>query len=373
MSQLLIRDPAPAPPPANPTGPDQGVIEEARRRRRRRRTRTAVRGLLAAALIGAIVWALGGGASHAGSARSGGAGGARAVNASDPHAPAFNVRLVPSLTVGYVGWCVVIEEGRRTGASACGDPPFSSSPFLEEFGWGSAASHRETTVDVTTPRVAAIRLDGRVVPTVSLPGLPYGLRAARIVVPFEALQQRQDGMSVALNAAGRPIAPGPAGYERRAPVSSWRYPERPAHGVCGLSASGVPEFSVRGGQVLTALRALPSELVGHAFLPCAETEFRFQNAPIKAEVLLDATHPGRPPAPLPDWSPVAGTPGFFAEGGVTATRYANTWLIARQGSSLAERIHLLRHLTATLPLTDQVNKQPHSARAARARSRSGDG
>jgi hypothetical protein len=359
MSRLLIHNPAPAPatlpapvpPAANPTGPDQGVIEEARRHQRARRIRTVLLTLIAAALIGAIGWALGGGASHAGPAHGRAANRAFAVDVSDPHAPAFNIRLVPSFTVGYVGWCVVIEEGRRTGGSACGGPPFSFSPFLEEFGWGSPPSHHETMVDVTTPQVAAIRLDGRVVPTVALPGLPYGLRAARIVVPFEALQHRQDGMSVALDAAGQPISPGPAGYERRAPVSSWRYPGRQAHGVCGLHASGVPEFSVRGGGVLTALRALPGELVGHAFLPCVETEFRFQNVPVDAEVLLDATHPGTRPAPLPDWKPVAGAPGFFAEGGgVTATRYANTWLLARQGSSLAERMRLLRHLTANVQL-----------------------
>jgi hypothetical protein len=351
MPVLLSDKPSPAAPAGLPAGPDQGVIEEARRRQRRRRIRIALVVLIVATLIGVVGWALGGGASHATPAHDDAANRAVAVDVSDPHAPAFNVRLVPSLTVGYVGWCVVIEEGRRTGGSACGGPPFSFSPFLEEFGWGSVASHYETMVDVTTPQVAAIRLDGRVVPTVALPGLPYGLRAARVVFPFEALRHRQDGMSVALDAAGQPIALGPAGYERRAPVSSWRYPGRPAHGVCGLRASGVPEFSVRGGEVLTALRALPGELVGHAFLPCVKTEFRFQNVPVDAEVLLDATHPGARPAPLPDWRLVAGAPGFFAEGaGVTATRYANTWLVARQGSSLAERIRLLRHLTVTLPL-----------------------
>jgi len=351
MPALLRDKPSPAAPTGVPAGPDQGVIEEARRRQRRRRIRIALVVLIVATLIGVVGWALGGGASRATPAHGNAANHAVAVDVSDPPAPSFNVRLVPSLTVGYVGWCVVIEEGRRTGASACGGPPFSFSPFLEGFGWGSVASRYETMVDVTTPQVAAIRLDGRVVRTVALPGLPYGLRAARIAFPSGALQHRQEGMSVALDAAGQPIAPSPAGYERRAPVSSWRYPGRPAHGVCGLRASGAPEFTIRGGEVLTALRALPDELVGHAFLPCVETEFRFENVPVDAEVLLDAAHPGTRPAPLPDWRPVAGAPGFFGEGaGVTATRYANTWLVARQGSSLAERIRLLRHLTVTLPL-----------------------
>lgn len=330
-------------------GPEQGVIEEARRRQRRRRIRTAVVGVLAAALAGAGAWAFSGGAAHAGTGHAPAPGTTDAGLTHDLRTPGFNVRLVPSLTVGYVGWCIVIEEGRRTGGSACGGPPFSSAPFLEEFGWGSASSHHETMVDVTTPQVAAIRLDGHTVPTVALPGLPYDLRAARIVTPFEALRHRQEGTAIALDAAGQPISPGPPGYERRAPVSSWRYPAQPARGVCGLRTSGLPGFSVRGGQVLPALRALPAALVGRAFLPCAEIELQFENVPVDAEVLLDATHPGARPAALPDWTPVAGAPGFFAEGGgVTATRYANAWLLARQGTSLAERMRLLRHLVATV-------------------------
>jgi hypothetical protein len=73
--------------------------------------------------------------------------------------------------------------------------------------------------------------------------------------------------------------------------------------------------------------------------------------PVDAEVLLDATHPGAPPAALPDWTPVAGAPGFFAEGGgVTARRLGDAWLVARQGTSLAERMRLLRHLTASVRL-----------------------
>ena len=346
MPQLLDRDLAAAPRADLAAGPEQGVIEEARRLQRRRRIRATTAALLAGALAGAGVWALSGGAAHAGTAHARAPGTVEPGLARAAQTPGFNLRVVPSLTVGYVGWCIVVEEGRRTGGSACGGPPTSSSPFLEEFGWGSVSSHRETLVDVTTPQVAAIRLDGRVVPTVALPGLPYGLRATRVVFRSET----HPLPPVALDAAGRPIAPGSSGYERTAPVRSWSSPQPAARGLCGLRAIGMFGLAVRGGEVLAALPVLPGKLVGRAFLPCAETDFRFQNVPVDAEILLDAAAPGARPAALPDWRPVAGAPGFFAEGGATATRFANTWLVARQGSSVGERMRLLRHLIATVTL-----------------------
>ncbi|MEA2314178.1 MAG: hypothetical protein QOI03_870, partial [Solirubrobacteraceae bacterium] len=99
MLQLLSGDTPPAGPAENATGPDQGVIEEARRRQRRRRIRVAVAGVIAAAFVGVIAWMLAGGASRA--ERVGGvqAGGAAAVRSSDPHVVAFDVRVVPSLSV----------------------------------------------------------------------------------------------------------------------------------------------------------------------------------------------------------------------------------------------------------------------------------
>jgi hypothetical protein len=48
----------------------------------------------------------------------------------------------------------------------------------------SAGARYEVVVAVTTPQVATILIDGkRRIPTVALPGLPYGLRGARMLVP----------------------------------------------------------------------------------------------------------------------------------------------------------------------------------------------
>lgn len=181
---------------------------------------------------------------------------------------------------------------------------------------GSAGSHHEVTAAVTTPQVAAILVDGKCrVPTVALPGLPRGLRAARILIPVEEPARRLPGRRlprhpagpslVALDGSGHPITPGAPSYVRQATVRSWRYPNPSAQGHC---------------------------------------------RPLDAEILLDAAHPGARPAAIPDWKPVPGAPRFFSEGGLTARRSGNARLIARQGSGLAQRMLLLPHLTATVRL-----------------------
>ena len=189
-------------PAGSSTGPDQGVIEEARRRQRLRRIRIALLTVIAAAILG---WALSGGASHATFTHVGAAGRAPAVNAGDPQGPAFDVRLVPMLTVGQAGWCVVIEEKRVTGGSACGGVPTPSRPFLQVYGESEGGSRFSTTVAVTIPQAASILIDGRRrVPTEPLPALPYGLRAARIVTPIK----NPAPTLVPLDAQGNPIAQG---------------------------------------------------------------------------------------------------------------------------------------------------------------------
>jgi hypothetical protein len=331
-------------PKGPPAGPDQGVIEEARRRQRLRRIRIALLTLIAAAIIG---WVLSGGASRATLTHAGRAGRAHAVNASDPHAPSFNVRLVPMLNVGQAGWCVVIEENRVTGGSACGGVPTPSRPFLQVDGWSEGGSRFSTTVAVTIPQVAAILVDGkRRVPTESLPALSYGLRAARIVTSLK----NPGPALVALDAQGHPIAQRQINTPFQGTVHSWRSPSRPAQGSCQLRASGLPGLSAHEGEVASAIRPFPDKLVGHAFLPCIATVYYLRHMPLKAMIVLDAANPRARAAALPDWKPVRGALGYFTEGGLTAKRSGNAWLVVAQGSGLAQRMSLLRHLTPTIKL-----------------------
>jgi hypothetical protein len=346
MSQLLIHDPGlvPVPPAANPSDLDQGVIEEARRRQRRRRIRIALASVITAAFIGVIAWTLSGRASHAGPAHAGRVNRAQTVNASDRRAQAFNIRLVPMLIVGRAGWCMVIEENGVTGGSACGGVPTPSRPFLQIYGWGRGGSHYETAAPVVDPQVTAILVDGkRRVAAVPLPGLPYGLRGARIVTSTGSTL-------LALDEHAHQIPQHWINTPLQATVHSWRSPSWPPQGSCRLRADGLPGLSVRGGEVASAIRPFPGGIVGHAFLPCVVTEYYMQHAPLRATVVLDAAHPRARATALPDFKAVRGAPGFFSEGSLTARRYGNAWLIVGQGSGLAQRMRLLGHLTPTIEL-----------------------
>jgi hypothetical protein len=335
---------------AEPVSPDQGVIEEARRRHRRRRLRYAVACSVIALVVAAVAWVFGGGSPgvNRGEAR---VVGGRAVDVSNGAVAGFNVRLVPTLKVAQAGWCVVPEEHGVTDGDACGGVALASSPFLQVQGWGDVGSGYETSVAVTTPEVAAVVVDGRVRLTPSeVPGLPYGLRAIRIVsrVSRGSSRSSRNTTIAALDARGRRIPDNWRQLSRQGTVRAWRAPARAPRGVCRLRAAGMPGLLDRGGQVATSIAALPGALVGDAFVACIDAEYRLRGIPIDAEILLDAAHPGAPPAALPDWKPVRGAPGVFSQGGLTATRVADAWLLVRQGSGLAERMRLLRDLSPTV-------------------------
>jgi hypothetical protein len=329
---------SPESPAGPPVGPEQGVIEEARRRQRRRRVRLLFAGVLATGLAGLLAWAVSGGGSNAARANAHAAGdGALAIEVSDDSPPGFNVRLVPTLTVGEAGWCEVPEEHGVSHGSSCGGVATLSSPFQAIFGWGEAHARYGTELAITDPQVVAVLVDGRRrVATVALPGLPYGMRAARLLVPTYSSSR-----VVAVQHNGRRLAEHWTNTPRQATVRSWRYPQRSPRGVCELRARGPAGLSARGGAVATSIRPFPGALVGHAFLPCAMSEYSLKHIPIKAVVLLDAANPRGPVAALPDFHAVHRAPGVYANGGLVARRSGNAWLVVGQGASPAQQISLL--------------------------------
>ena len=340
-----------------PQRTEDGVIEQARRRQRRRRAR----GALAIALAGAIAalgWLLGGRSSGA-SVHSHPPYGVRVVGTETIYAPAFNVRLVPMTSIGQAGWCEVFEDHGVSGASACGSVPSSSEPFTMIFGFGKGGASEQRTIAVTIPQVAAIEVNGkrRVVP-VSVPGLPYGLRAAQIVTSthehlpraMREAMRRAGPVLVALDAQGHTIPSGPQESQRQARVRSWHAPGRPPAGSCRLGVDGLTQLVAQSGEVASEIRPFAGQLVGQAFLACAETLYVMHGMPVRAFIMLNAGDPSAPVAALPNFKPVAHAAGFFAEGGLTATRAGNVWLLVRQGRDLGQRIEVLRHLTATVRL-----------------------
>ncbi len=350
--------------------PQQGVIEEARRRQWRRRRRLAIVTAIAVPLI-ALVGALIGG-SRANLPHPGVAAHSSAVSARAGKL-AFNVRLAPVLEVGRAGWRVFYEEAGAQAGSTTTGIAVSSDAYLSDEGGSRGGSHLWTTRIVTTPNVASILAEGRTrVPTVTLPGLPYGYRAARILTPIENTETtvaphgdpRPGGMGprslVPLEAEGQPIGSKP---QRETPlqatVRSWDHPGRTPGGSCGLRASPMPGLTAQGGRVATAIRPYSAsaggqQIVGHAFLPCVSVEYHLQDQPLRALVLLDAAHPSARAAMLPDFNSVSGAPGFFDQGGLTAKREGNTWLVVAQGRGVAQRVELLRHLTALVKLDSFV-------------------
>jgi hypothetical protein len=326
---------------APPPGVALGVIDDARRRRRRRRSRFATTAFVAGALVGGLAWAIFADGSHAGS--GGVATPSLAAAQREVRQAGFDVRLVPTLSVGYAGWCEIPEERGRSDGSACGPLPALGGPVLQSFGWGE--SGRSVSVAVTEPYVASVQFGGRRVATVALPGLPYGLRAARL------LDVRPGARFVAYDADGKPIPDSL--FERpakHAEVRTWRRPEQPPAGVCGLGAPmGLRGVDTLGGSVALTVRPYAGTIVGHAFTTCASTEYRLGGEPIEAFVLVDAEAPARFAALIPGFHPVEHGRRFFADGGLTARRYRGGWIVARQGKNFEQRIALLEHLTATTP------------------------
>ncbi len=266
------------------------MIDDARRRQRLRRRRTAAACVLIGALVAGVAWASGGTARHSPVGGSVNAG--ATARASREATPAFNVRLVPRLNVvGVAGWCVVPEEHGRATGSACGGVPTSSQPFLQIFGSGRAGSSEQTQVAVTDPQITAVVVDGhRSVRDES--AARSSLRATRGAPPH-ARRRQALGTRRARQASRTGVEPGAAPGER---PSTGATPQRQPSGACGLSVSALPAITTRGGAVATTLRPFAGQLVGDAFLPCAESEFRLGREPLKAVVVLDAAQPGGPVA-----------------------------------------------------------------------------
>jgi hypothetical protein len=324
------------------SGATLGVIDDARVRRRRRHARAGAYVLAAVALVAGLAWSVAGEGSHAG----GEAVPTATVAATQRSAreAGFDVRLVPTLSVGYAGWCAIPEERGRVDGSACGPLPATAGPVLQAFGWGE--SGRTVAVAVTEPDVASIQLGGRRVPTMALPGLPYGLRAARV------LNGRPGARLTAYDARGQRVSePTFAMPRKQAAVRAWRRPNQPPAGVCRLGApTGLPGVETLGGSVSVSVHPYAASIPGHAFTTCAAAEYRLGGKPLKAFVLVDAAAPARFAALLPGFHAIEHGQRFFVDGGLVARRYGNGWILARQGKGLKQRIALLEHLTATTPL-----------------------
>ena len=146
----------------------------------------------------------------------------------------------------------------------------------------------------------------------------------------------------------------------------------------------MPGLAQQWSHVASSIIAAPAGLVGRAFFSCIDVEYYLHGKwPLDAAVLLDAAHPGSPPAAIPGLGPVPGHAGLFNgpgdfKGELTATRRGEAWLVVAGGSGLAQRLRVLSHLSATIsrPARDAARRparerDPGGAGASPGRDRGG--
>jgi hypothetical protein len=291
--------------------------------------------------------------------------------------PNSHVLLAPELQGGWAGWC--LARGFQTateGSYGCEQlTSTSSGPIFAEEG----CDEDETRIDIyalTTSEVAAVSVyGGAPIPTTTHATLPDGLRAAAVEIirhnGHPSIASHCPRMTP-LDAEGKPIReagkraarlrfakmlPGTRRWDRGVPGQNpgWNA-RRPAHGACELRATQLPrETSARWGNVATVIRP-EKGLIGQALMSCVDvTYFYLEEHALDAAVLLDASHPGATPPPLPGMKPLAGHPGIFEapdSDEMAARRIPGAWLVVEEndGIGLDVPVELLEHLRATIRL-----------------------
>lgn len=275
-----------------------------------------------------------------------------------------DVILLPQLGAGKGGWCVTTIA--TTGCSTLRRPVLLG-PVLVEI-WSGQSSTSEAPARkglvLATSEVASISLDGSA-PIAVRPGsaLPDDLRGAvvelrggsgRHVLGIAAPPPLPRSHFIGLTASGQPIpqsrVPGPP-LEFEVPSRSWEGSASPPHGVCSISSTRLAGLVSTGGGVMTTVRSHP-DVRGREFVDCARVSYLLAGWPLKANLLLDAAHPGATPSQLPEIRALAGHPGVFVapgvEGEMLVRLIPGAWLSVGEGEDVSQRLLLLEHLRAAI-------------------------
>jgi hypothetical protein len=354
----------------NPPSPEVGVIRDAQKRQRRRRLGIGI-SLIAVAGLGVLLAGLTG------------AFGSRTRSAPHPSYLAVQrarerlggVRISPALEGGDYGWCVTI---RATGT--CGGPTTQNARSIT--GLGGIEIDQRGDVRATALLAADVHgvlANGRAAKLIHVPAhIPYHLHLVQIELPNTGTSPATGSRSgaatsgpvtapapppsvppmptlTAIGAGGKPVGKVTEPVATRVAIRWWEKPEALPSGPCQIRAHGLRGLTPQWGHVAVAVRPYPARIVGRAFFSCIDTEYYFHNWPLETAVLLDAEHPGRTPDPLPNIKAVAGASGFYNtpggwNGEITATRRGDAWLAVEGGSSVTQRVEVLRHLAATVRL-----------------------
>ena len=299
----------------------------------------------------------------------------------------YTIGFAPSIQAGQIGWCVSTRtfsrSGRVTygGTGGCNTPaPTTGAPVL---GTQTIDNGGGQSYVFTTPSVAAIRIAGG--PTVlTRPSarLPDGYRAAvfqytppKGQVGLMRIPGGAAHLITPLSSSDQPIAQDSSGPPIE-PTRSWLYPHAPAAGVCSLAARAGTALRTGSGSVVTAAIAAPT-ITGAAFLPCINEDLYLPAHPSQPDasaglgtylvgaILLDAAHPGRPPAQLPSMHLIPESNGIYdspsadvfagnSNNGLTAKRIAGAWVVVAGGTGAAQRTTALDDLIPDVHLARSV-------------------
>ncbi|MGH2832024.1 MAG: hypothetical protein ACRDK2_04550, partial [Solirubrobacteraceae bacterium] len=302
----------------------------------------------------------------------------------------YRIGFAPDITGGHMGWCDQIKFTTQErslghghferlyggGARGCGRAPTVAEPFIDADVVGGSGGREgrhfsyEVAYYLTAPQVAAVRASPTLtIFTRSEPRLPDGYRVAvgfpqfehggspRVSGAFRPVALAANGRKLAARRmpGGTPWVPDPTvswqrspnaglhtlftipGFANKVPGQRVLIRRSPPAGACAINNSRLQGSQQQLGHVVLHLRPIP-QVIGRAYLSCIDTEITGRDWAMDAALLLDAHHPGTPPAPLPGATPVAGHPGVVNEqsgslGDITGKRVGDAWLVV-EGNSL---------------------------------------
>jgi hypothetical protein len=329
------------------------VIEDARRRHRARRRSIAVAVPVTALVVGVLAAVLGGGPPDS---RLGFRPAPRRLAGAAGAGGRLPARIAPALPGGSYGWDVKVGVG-----GSCCTVPTRRNALAGETETRSWPGHEVVTF-LSGPELAAFAYRGHRLPITVVPGhLPFGLRVVQVSITHTNPTQSSPPSppsSAELTALGNRGNTLPQRLTVTAPsagVRWWKRPEAPANGPCRLQAHGFRGLTPQWGHVASRILPYGEPIIGRAFFSCVDTEYYLHHWPLDAAILLDAQHPGRLPAPLPEMTRAPGSAGIFNtpggwDGAITARRSRDAWIVVAGGSGITQRLELLRHLTATISL-----------------------
>jgi hypothetical protein len=255
------------------------------------------------------------------------------------------------------------------GTGLCAVAAALDRPIVDAMTAGGSA--HKVGLYLTAPEVAAVRISPSLtVLTAASSQLPDGYRYAVVVEPKGSpgpVAGSGPWPVAALNRDGRVIparlVPGEAemtvfwqAHHGPSTIGPSAARSTPPPAACEIDPRGLEGAKLYYGAVVVHVHGQP-QLEGDPYLSCAYTQLYYRGYTVQAAVLLDARHPGRLPALLPDSVAVLSQPNTVNEPQrsvqqpITARRIGDAWLVvetlSHQGSStLSERLVVLNKLTA---------------------------